>query len=179
MPARARMRVSTRASRRTCSSPRAQPMTRALQEPAPRAVPAARGGRRRGAQAARANSGAGLLKRSPGRVPIAWRSERQVDQPRRARPRFEAGAGAARHRASSPQGLGRRSGRGCSRGLFLRWCPAVARYGELGADEVNAKLTGLSQIALATSSYERSHKNRAGVLKAAEREHSLTVSSRS
>jgi ferritin-like metal-binding protein YciE len=102
---------------------------------------------------------------------------------------------------------------------------AIARYDELTADEVNAKLTGLSQIDLAkintyerknqnratvlsritslsgtepwagydeltgdevqaalsagddertkqTRSYERSHKNRAGVLKAAEREHS-------
>jgi ferritin-like metal-binding protein YciE len=103
---------------------------------------------------------------------------------------------------------------------------AIARYDELTADEVNAKLTGLSQIDLAkintyerknqnratvlsritslrgtepwagyneltgaevqaalsagdderakqTRSYERSHKNRAGVLKAAEREHSI------
>jgi len=102
---------------------------------------------------------------------------------------------------------------------------AIARYDALTADEVNAKLTGLSQIDLAkidsyerknqnrttvlsritslrgdepwagydeltgaevqaalsagdderakqTRSYERSHKNRAGVLKAAEREHS-------
>ena len=103
---------------------------------------------------------------------------------------------------------------------------AIARYDELTAEEVNAKLTGLSPIDLAkintyerknqnrttvlgritslrgnepwagydeltgaevqaavsagdderakqTRSYERSHKNRAGVLKAAEREHSI------
>ena len=48
---------------------------------------------------------------------------------------------------------------------------AIARYDKLTADEVVSKLSELSQIELAkVDSYERTHKNRAGVLKAAERD---------
>ena len=88
-----------------------------------------KGGRRRGAQDPHANSGAGLLKRSPGTVPIAWRSERQVD-PRRARPRPEAGACVVTHGSSSPHGLGCRKVEGASRGLSppkVTWRSRVRR----------------------------------------------------
>jgi ferritin-like metal-binding protein YciE len=48
-----------------------------------------------------------------------------------------------------------------------------AGYDELTAGEVQAVLAdGDDELAKQTSSYERSHKNRAGVVKAAEREHS-------
>ncbi len=48
---------------------------------------------------------------------------------------------------------------------------AIPRYDSLTADEITAKLPALSQIDLAKiDSYERAHKDRAGVRKAAERE---------
>lgn len=51
----------------------------------------------------------------------------------------------------------------------------IARYDSLTAEEIAGKLSTLSQAGLAkVEAYERSHKNRAGVLKAAEREASTT-----
>lgn len=48
---------------------------------------------------------------------------------------------------------------------------AVARCDRLSADEINSKLSGLSQIELAkVDAYERAHNNGASVLDATERE---------
>lgn len=48
---------------------------------------------------------------------------------------------------------------------------AIARYDKLTAEEITGRLAELSQIDLAKiDAYERSHKNRAGVLTAADRE---------
>jgi len=53
----------------------------------------------------------------------------------------------------------------------LRGSEPWAGYDELNATEIRAALAdGADDRASAVRSYERSHKNRAGVLKAAERE---------